>query len=99
MSIDEKTMVGSSFSLLGSVAERRAAVLRAQEERALVRRRALDSQAAADTAPHERIRIWEQLHGLTLPCTASHPLLAVVAAHTNLTLRDITEEQHRRRGL
>lgn len=80
-------------------AEGRAAAQLAEQERALARQRALDSTAEVDAAPAERIRRWEQLHGLTLPSALGHPLLAVIAARTKLTLSDVTDEQQRRRAL
>src|SRR5262245_10709700 len=97
--MDEKLVADPTSLLTGGPDERRAAAQRAEKERALARRRALDSQAAADIAPHERIRIWERLHGLSLPRSAAHPLLAVVVAQTKLTLRDVVDEQQRRRAL
>ncbi len=46
--------------------------------------------------PGERIRIWERLHGLTLPRDPTHRLLAVVATATDLALEQVLEEQRRR---
>jgi hypothetical protein len=89
----------SSPLFTGSAAEYRAAVQRADAERALVRRRALDSQTAVDTGPRERIRLWERLHALQLPTGAAHPLLTVIATETKLTLLELREEQQRRRTL
>jgi hypothetical protein len=79
--------------------EGRAAAQLAEQERALVRQRALDSTSEGAAAPDERIRRWEHLHALKLPSAAGHPLLAVIAARTRLTLNDITKEQQRRREL
>jgi hypothetical protein len=94
--MSEKLFVDSASLVMATPAERRAAMQKLEEERMLARRRALESQTAADTLPHERIRIWEQLHALRLPLSTTHPLLAVVAAQTKLTLHDIREEQRRR---
>jgi hypothetical protein len=77
----------------------RAAALRAEEERVHARRLELDSQSSAMHDAQERIRIWERIHGLRLPVSAAHPLVAVIAASTHLKLSDITEEQQRRRAL
>jgi hypothetical protein len=55
----------------------------------------LDLSSAAST-PDARIRGWEKAHGLTLPRSASHPVLASVSASTNLTLEQVREEQRRR---
>ena len=94
--MDGKPLHDSSLALTSSAAERRAAALRAEEERAMERRIALDSQAAPQTAPQERIRIWERLHALRLPVSTSHPLLRLIAQQTGLSLHDIAEEQRRR---
>jgi hypothetical protein len=85
--------------LTGSVAERRAAVLLADEARAAERRRELDTQTSPAKDPQERIRIWERLHALRLPVQATHPLVAIIASDTELTRRDVETEQLRRRGL
>ena len=77
----------------------RAAALRAEEERAYARRLELESQSSNMHDAQERIRIWERIHGLKLPVSAAHPLVAVIAEHTHLAVRDITEEQKRRRAL
>jgi hypothetical protein len=55
----------------------------------------LDLSSTANT-PATRIRAWERTHGLTLPRTATHPVLASVAAATHLTLEQVQEEQRRR---
>lgn len=99
MSMHDKSGFDSSTLFTGSVAERRAAVQRVDEERALARRQELDLQTSPINAPQERIRIWERLHALRLPTSATHPLVEVIAAQTELTLRDIKEEQQRRRLL
>ena len=52
--------------------------------------------ASASNPPHARIRAWERAHGLTLPRSESHPVLASVAAATRLTLEQVHEEQRRR---
>jgi hypothetical protein len=73
--------------------------VRLAEERAEAdeRRRVelLDLSSTA-IAPAQRIRAWERTHGLTLPRTASHPVLNSVAAATRLTLEQVQEEQRRR---
>jgi hypothetical protein len=77
----------------------RAAALRAEEERANARRLELESQSSNVHDARERIQIWERLHALRLPASAVHPLVAVIAEHTHLEIRDITGEQKRRRLL
>jgi hypothetical protein len=76
----------------------RAAALRAEEERIHARRLELESQFSTSHNVQERIRIWERIHGLQLPASAEHPLVAVIAEHTHLDVRDIREEQLRRRA-
>lgn len=94
--MDSKPLLDSSLALMHNAGERRAAALRMEQERAMDRRRALDSQSAPETAPDERIRIWERLHALSLPVSTTHPLLRVIARQTGLSLRDIGNEQSRR---
>jgi len=84
-------------SPLTTIADRRAAVQLADLERAEARLREIESQTSFVHSPEERIRIWERLHALSLPKGATHPLVAVIAAQTNLTAGDIVEEQQRRR--
>jgi hypothetical protein len=96
--------MSSKFTLDGapvlpSAAERRGAAQLAEQERALDRQRALDSLSAWDATPAERVRRWEELHALALPRAAEHPLLAVIAAVTKLTLEDVRDEQQRRRAI
>ena len=55
----------------------------------------LDLSSTANS-PEARIRAWERAHGLTLPRSASHPVLNSVAAVTRLTLEQVREEQRRR---
>ncbi len=77
-------------------AERRATALRLEKERAEERRRALDEQTSVGHAPHERIMIWERLHGLQLPKAEGHPLVEVIAKQTKLSRQQVREEQARR---
>jgi len=70
----------------------------AQEKADALERRQgeLAAQASIHNSPSERIRIWERLHGLTLPRDPAHRLLAVVAAATDLALEQVLQEQERR---
>ncbi len=77
-------------------AERRATALRLEKERADERRRALDEQSSIGHDPHERIMIWERLHGLRLPTAENHPLVEVIAEQTKLSRQQVTQEQARR---
>ena len=83
------------FAVAGS--DHRVAVLRADQEREHARRRELELQASPGTDPQERIKIWERLHAVRLPVAESHPLVIVIANQTQLKVRDIKEEQRRRR--
>jgi hypothetical protein len=76
--------------------DRRAQVLRAANERAEERERQREQQRSPMLTPEERIRLWEQLHGLHLPRAANHKLLEVIATQTELSLQQVTMEQQRR---
>ena len=75
----------------------RASARREEEERAYARLKELELQTSASYSPEERIRLWERLHALRLPTSAAHPLIAVIATHTQLTVHAIRDEQQRRR--
>ena len=60
------------------------------------RRHDLAEQTAVQNTPEQRIQIWERLHELNLPKKATHPLVRIIAADTELTLEQVREEQHRR---
>jgi len=60
---------------------------------------ALGEMASQAIRPEERIRRWEMLYEATLPRRANHTALAIIAAHTGLTIEQIHEEQHRRRSM
>jgi hypothetical protein len=79
--------------------ERRAAALRAEQERADLRHARIEAQSSPFTTPQERIRLWEDLHGLALPRSADHKLVRVIANHTALTVHEVQEEQARRSGI
>jgi hypothetical protein len=77
-------------------ADRRAEALRLEQERAEERKQRLAGQVSPLNSPEDRIRIWEQLHGLNLPRSTTHNLLRVIAAQTALTLQQVRDEQQRR---
>jgi hypothetical protein len=79
--------------------DRRVAAQRAEQDRADSRLRELESQVSPEHGPQMRIHIWEKLHALRLPSSPAHPLVGVIAAQTHLDVRDIREEQRRRRAL
>ena len=72
----------------------------AQEQALAVERRQaeLAEQASAQHTATERIRIWERLHGVTLPRDPSPRLMGIVATDTALALDQVIEERERRRA-
>ncbi len=78
-------------------AESRAAAQRLEQERNEARRLELDEQTSIHNNAQRRIGVWERLHALRLPVSASHPLLLVIAEQTHLTLEDVINEQQRRK--
>ena len=76
--------------------ERRAAVLRADQERAETRQAKIEAQASPFSTPRERIRLWEELHGLALPRDGAHKLVSVIAKSTALGVSEVQQEQARR---
>jgi hypothetical protein len=89
----------SAFATGLDANERRAAALRAEQERAELRHARIEAQASPFTTPQERIRLWEDLHGLALPRNMDHKLVRVIANHTALTIHEVQEEQARRSGV
>ena len=79
-----------------SVVDHRARLAREHAEMEQRRSDALAGQVSVVNAPSERIRIWEQLHGLPLPRSPTHKLLRVIAAGTQLRLEQIREVQQQR---
>jgi hypothetical protein len=72
---------------------------RAAHQQALAaerREHELAEQASVANPPAERIRIWERLHGITLPASPTHRLLGIIAANTGLTLEQVLDEQQQR---
>jgi hypothetical protein len=88
-----------SWLSTNTVDDRRAEAIRVEEERVAERRRELESQGEQGSSAEERIKIWERLHALRLPKVSIHPLLAVIAEQTHLSLMQVAEEQQRRRCL
>ncbi len=79
-----------------SVAEYRERIARQQVEVFESRRQRLREQSSVQNSPGRRIRIWEHIHALRLPSAVHHPLLAVVASQTGLSLEQVQEEQRLR---
>ncbi len=67
-----------------------------QREKAERRSHELSEQSSSLNTPETRIRMWERVHGLSLPRDPSHPVLDVIAAATRLTLDEVREEQRLR---
>jgi hypothetical protein len=76
--------------------DRRAAIELEERERAAERQRRIASQCSPLNGPADRIRIWEEVHGLALPRSLTHKLVRVIATQTELTVRQVQEEQQRR---
>ena len=60
------------------------------------RQQALVEQASTLNTPQARIRIWEQLHAITLPRDSAHRLINIIAANTGLTVAQVRAEQLQR---
>jgi hypothetical protein len=84
---------GSDHEILREHRQRRA-----DEERGRVeaRRLKMADLCSPFSDPTARIRLWEQVHGLRLPTSPTHPVLRVIAAATDLTLAHVLAEQQLR---
>src|SRR6476661_2641677 len=80
------------------IQEHRARVAIEAAERVEKRRAEQAEQCASSSAPEMRIRVWEKVHGLRLPLDAAHPIVAVVATETHLTLDEVRKEQRARKA-
>jgi hypothetical protein len=78
------------------IADFRARLVRQQAEIAERRRLDLVEQASVLNTPEARIRIWERLHGISLPRDPAHRLIGIVASGTGLTLDEVRAEQRHR---
>lgn len=74
----------------------RAAEIKAEQQ--AQRHLAKAEQSSDRHTASERIRLWESLHGAQLPRKADHPVLAVIASATALTVEEIRAEQRQRFG-
>jgi hypothetical protein len=79
-----------------SITEYRDRITRQQVEALEDRKQRLREQTSMQNTPERRIRIWEHLHALRLPRVEHHPLLAVVASQTGLSVEQVQEEQRLR---
>ena len=75
------------------VSDFRERLARQQAEASEQRLRELAEQTSLANSPTARIRIWERLHGLTLPRDPNHRLLQVVADGTGLPLEEVLLER------
>lgn len=72
---------------------------RLAQERLLAQERweqALREQTSPESDAGARIRIWERRHQVDLPRNPGHRLIAVIAAATGLTAREVLAEQSTR---
>jgi hypothetical protein len=67
-------------------------------ERARRRRSARDEMQSDQRSAAEKIRAWERLHALQLPCDPNHIVLRVVSRCTGLRMEAVLEEQRLRAG-
>ena len=67
-----------------------------ESERAEKRRQELAEQRSDLNSPDVRIRVWEKIHQRRLPSDPAHPILAVIAVSTRLTLAEVRTEQRAR---
>jgi hypothetical protein len=85
-----------ALPLSHSAEERRALLEKEQESLHAERSQQMVAQRAESTAPEERIRLWERLHGLQLPREPDHKLLTLIAQQTKLSIAALHDEQQRR---
>jgi hypothetical protein len=78
------------------IRDHRARVALEAAERLERRRVEQAQQSASASTPEARIRAWEKVHGLRLPSNAAHPIVAVVAIETHLTVAEVRQEQRTR---
>lgn len=79
-----------------SLADRRAQLDHEQQERMAERQQQIILQSSPLSSAEDRIRLWEQLHALTLPRSSTHKLLRLIAAQTDLHLEQVLEIQRHR---
>ena len=69
-----------------------------EKGRASERARQLEELRSELNSPPARIRAWEKMHGLRLPTSPTHPILAVIAGATGVPLPALRQEQQARRA-
>lgn len=90
--------IRTQFPIAESTSDRQARLAHEQEEMQQRRLEALAGQVSMANNPSERIRIWEEFHGLSLPGNPMHKLLRVIAAATDLQLEQVREVQRQRQS-
>jgi hypothetical protein len=99
LSRDKNVARAATLPLPGELnSDYRDRMVRLQADAAEERQRKLGEQHSMHNTPERRIKIWEHLHAVPLPRTAAHPLLAVVANQTGLTLEQVQDEQRKRQA-
>jgi hypothetical protein len=63
------------------------------EARAAKRRMDLEELRSDLKTPEERIRVWERVHGLSLPRDPNHRIIGAIARETRLTLEQVRAVQ------
>jgi hypothetical protein len=79
-----------------SASDRQARLAHAQEGMQQRRVEARAGQVSMANDPAERIRIWEEFHGLRLPRNPTHKLSRVIATATDLQLEQVREVRRQR---
>lgn len=84
------------YPITDLTSDHQARLAREQAEAQQRRSEALAGQVSMTNNASERIRIWEDFHGLSMPVTPTHKLLEVIAAATDLQLEQVQEVQRQR---
>jgi hypothetical protein len=95
MSIHRSSVSDASLGAMNT-SDRRAAIQREELQREAARKEELASQSSPLHTPEDRIRIWERLHAISLPKSATHKLVRVIATQTELSVQQVQDEQRRR---
>ncbi len=92
-SLEHQRSGSAEDAILLDYRERRA--LEALEQ-AEVKRQVHAEQCSPQNSADMRIRAWEKVHQLRMPSTPFHPVLAIIAAATQLSLAELRHEQQQR---
>lgn len=90
---DERFTSSTGADVVSDYRRRRALE---ESERAELKRMDLETQCSPLNSADLRIRAWEKLHRLSIPSDPDHPVLAAIAAATQLTLSEVRHEQRLR---